>query len=35
MDTQLHPASGVATFLVIAGVMYLVAGKKAVRRVIT
>jgi exosortase len=34
MDTQAHPASGVATFLLIAGVLFLVAGRKAVRRVI-
>jgi exosortase len=34
MDTQVHPASGVATFLLIACVMFLVAGRKAVRRVI-
>lgn len=34
MDTQIHPASGVATFLLIAGAMFLLAGPKAVRRVI-
>jgi len=34
MDTQIHPASGVATFLLIAGALFLLAGRKAVRRVI-